>query len=565
MEVFMFGKNIWLKLTVFTIIFLLFVLILNTGLADNDERYLSLDKGLFYLKQVYETISRNYVDNVNPEGLSKSAIQGIVQELDPYTVFFEKKGSEQLEIITKGKYGGLGMEIGKREGKITVIAPIDDTPAQKAGIRAGDNIIKINKESTIGMSLEKASTMLRGKVGTEVTITIHRPGIDKPITLTLTREEILIKDVTFADFIEEGTTLFRLTSFSDKAESELRQAIINLQKKGDIEHVILDLRGNPGGLLASAVEVANLFIPKGELVVSTRGIHEREAKFKTSKNALLPNAQLVVLVDGGSASASEIVAGAVQDLDRGVIIGSKTFGKGLVQQVKPVDKVNDAFLKITTAKYYIPSGRCIQKEDYKKNRDVFLDISDSTESNNHEKYFTRNARVVYGGGGIYPDIEIQKETTDQYILALWARGYFFNFTVDYLAQQPDFQPVNGITVTDDILMDFQNYIKENDIDFEIEGEKQLEEFLEIAHNESYDSDMIDLVTVALEKLEREKLNKFNKNTNRIRQSLELEFAEKLDGTSARFATSLKYDKTVDKAVEILKSLDQYSQILAAEN
>ncbi len=565
MEVFMFGKNIWLKLTVFTIIFLLFVLILNTGLADNDERYLSLDKGLFYLKQVYETISRNYVDNVNPEGLSKSAIQGIVQELDPYTVFFEKKGSEQLEIITKGKYGGLGMEIGKREGKITVIAPIDDTPAQKAGIRAGDNIIKINKESTNGMSLEKASTMLRGKVGTEVTITIHRPGIDKPITLTLTREEILIKDVTFADFIEEGTTLFRLTSFSDKAESELRQAIINLQKKGDIERVILDLRGNPGGLLASAVEVANLFIPKGELVVSTRGIHEREAKFKTSKNALLPNAQLVVLVDGGSASASEIVAGAVQDLDRGVIIGSKTFGKGLVQQVKPVDKVNDAFLKITTAKYYIPSGRCIQKEDYKKNRDVFLDISDSTESNNHEKYFTRNARVVYGGGGIYPDIEIQKETTDQYILALWARGYFFNFTVDYLAQQPDFQPVNGITVTDDILMDFQNYIKENDIDFEIEGEKQLEEFLEIAHNESYDSDMIDLVTVALEKLEREKLNKFNKNTNRIRQSLELEFAEKLDGTSARFATSLKYDKTVDKAVEILKSLDQYSQILAAEN
>lgn len=565
MEVFMFGKNIWLKLTVFTIIFLLLVLILNTGLADNDERYLSLDKGLFYLKQVYETISRNYVDDVNPEGLSKSAIKGIVEELDPYTVFFEKKGSEQLEIITKGKYGGLGMEIGKREGKITVIAPIDDTPAQKAGIRAGDNIIKINEESTIDLSLEKASTMLRGKVGTEVTITIHRPGIDEPITLTLTREEILIKDVTFADFIEEGTTLFRLTSFSDKAESELKQAIINLQKKGDIERVILDLRGNPGGLLASAVEVANLFIPKGELVVSTRGIHEREAKFKTSKNALLPNAQLVVLVDGGSASASEIVAGAVQDLDRGVIIGSKTFGKGLVQQVKPVDKVNDAFLKITTAKYYIPSGRCIQKEDYKKNRDVFLDISDSTESNNHEKYFTRNARVVYGGGGIYPDIEIQKETTDQYILALWARGYFFNFTVNYLAQQPDFQPVNGITVTDDILMDFQNYIRENDIDFEIEGEKQLEEFLEIAHNESYDSDMIDLVTVALEKLEREKLDKFNKNTNKIRQSLEMEFAEKLDGTSARFATSLKYDKTVDKALEILKSLDQYSQILAAEN
>jgi carboxyl-terminal processing protease len=558
-------NKIWSHLALVIITIVVSTWILNNSFAGNEQMYLKLDKGLFYLKQVYETVSRNYVDDVDPEGLSKSAIKGIVEELDPYTVFFEKKGSEHLDIITKGKYGGLGMEISKQEGNITVISPIDDTPAQRAGIRAGDVILKIDKESTKEMSLDDASTKLRGKVGTQVTIQIQRPGVNDPIKLTLTRQEIVIKDISFANFIEPGAALFRLTSFSDKAASELKQAIIDLQKEGEIKRVILDLRGNPGGLLASSVEVANIFIEKGELIVKTRGTHEREAEFFTTKNALLPEVPLIVLVDGGSASASEIVAGAVQDIDRGVIIGTKTFGKGLVQQVYPVDKVNDAFLKITTAKYYIPSGRCIQKEDYKRNKKVFTDLSDSSDFNNHETFYTKNGRAVYGGGGISPDIIIQSKKTDQYLIALWVQGHFFKFTVDYLAKHPGIKPSNGFSVTDEIIEAFSSYLDEKEIDFEIEGEGELELFLDIADIEGYQSGMVDLVNEVLEKLDQEKLMEFDRNQSRIKESLELEFAEKLDGSAARIATMLKYDESVEKALDILSSEEEFQKILFVNN
>ena len=397
------------------------------------------------------------------------------------------------------------MEIGKQEGKITVISPIDDTPAQRAGIRAGDIVVTIDGVQAEQFTLDEASGKLRGQAGTTVDLEIQRPGLDESIKLTLTRQDIIIKDVPYADFIEPGIAFIRLSSFSDKAGSEVREAVRSLQRKGSIDRLVLDLRGNPGGLLASAVEVSNIFLPKGELVVQTRGNHEKENQFTTIENALLPNIPLVVLVDGGSASASEIVAGAIQDLDRGIVIGSKTFGKGLVQQVYPVDKVNDAFLKITTAKYYIPSGRCIQKDDYKKNKDVFTDLSDSVDYNNHKEYFTRNGRVVYGGGGIQPDIEVDREKIDQYLIALWSQGHFFRFTVDYLTTHPDMKLTNGFTVTEEIMYDFRNYLQQKDMDFDIEGEPELEEFLKIAADEKYNADLTDLVTVALQKLEKEKV------------------------------------------------------------
>ncbi|UCF64913.1 MAG: S41 family peptidase [bacterium] len=561
----MFRKSPWPQMILLAVVIVVSVSILNNSFANNEQMYLKLDKGLFYLKQVYETISRNYVDEVDPEGLSKSAIHGIVEELDPYTVFFEKKGSEQLDVITKGKYGGLGMEISKQKGNITVISPIDNTPAQRAGIRAGDIIKKIGDEETEQMTLEEASGKLRGQAGTEVTLELKRPGLSDPIKLTLIREDIVIKDVSYAGFVEPGTAFLRLSSFSDKAAGELKEAIRQLEKESKIERVILDLRGNPGGLLASAVEVGNVFLPKGELIVETRGTHERESKFNTPQNAILGDVPLVVLVDGGSASASEIVAGAIQDLDRGVIIGSRTFGKGLVQQVYPVDKVNDAFLKITTAKYYIPSGRCIQKEDYKRNKEVFTNMADTADFNNHKKYLTRNGRTVFGGGGISPDIEVDTPEMDQYIIALWVQGHFFNFAVDYLADHPDTRVNNGFQVTEKMIQDFKDYLEQKDMDFDIEGESKLEEFLELARKEEYSEDMIDLVIVALQKLQQEKTVQFEKHTAEIKQALETEFAEKLGGSAARIATLLKYDETVDSAKQVLKQPQEYQQILAVKN
>ncbi|NOX37486.1 MAG: S41 family peptidase [Calditrichaeota bacterium] len=534
----------------------------NTTVAGSDDLYYKIDKGLFNLKEVFETLSRNYVDELDPEGVSKAAIHGMVSELDPYTVFFEDPGSQRLGMITRGKYGGLGMEIVKQNGRITVIAPMEDTPAKRAGILPGDVITKIDGEPTDDMTLEEASQKLRGKVGTQVTIEIERPGLDEPIEMTLTREEIVIKDVTYADFLEPGTVLLRLSGFSDKAARELKDAIHRLKSQGEIERIILDLRGNPGGLLTSAVEVANIFLSPGQLVVSTRGAHEKENKFYTKEPALLPHQPLVVLVNQWSASASEIVAGAIQDLDRGVLVGTQTFGKGLVQKVYPIDKINQSYLKITTAKYYTPSGRSIQKEDYKKNKDIFVDLSDSVEYDDHINYYTRNGRVVHGGGGIHPDVVVENEKMDRFLAALTSRGYFFRFSVEYLAAHPELKEQPQFEVTDEMIDAFLAFLDKEGFDYELAGEEELEKFLEIARENNYNDDIQDLVQVAMQKLEVEKRNLYQKDRDKIRRYLEAEFAEKLGGSRARIEAMLKYDKQVKKALEVLHNLSTYQEILA---
>lgn len=535
----------------------------NNSLANNgDDVYYKIDKGLFYLKEVFETVSRNYVDELDPEKLSKSAIKGMLQDFDPYTVFFEDPGSHQMRMITRGKYGGIGMEIGFQNQNITVISPMEGTPAQRAGIRPGDIIIQIDNVPTKSMTLEDASQKLRGKIGTKVSLQIERPGIKSPISIVLTREEIVLKDVNYAAFVEPGTVYIRLSAFSDKAGKELKDAINNLQAQAAIEKVILDLRGNPGGLLTSAVEVAGVFLPPGQLVVSTRGYHESENKFFTKEEPLLPRQPLVVLIDQSSASASEIVAGAIQDLDRGVLVGEETFGKGLVQKVFPIDKVSQAYLKITTAKYYIPSGRSIQKEDYKKNNSVYVDLSDSVEYDSHIDYYTVNGRIVHGGGGIHPDVEVKEDELDLFMQNLIARGLFFQFTVDFLSNHPEFKNATSVPIDDHIMSDFQGYVKKQEFDFDLEGEADLNKFLEVAREKKYDKDIQDLVAVALQKLDATKLEEFSRNTKGIEHLLEAEFAEKLNGTSARIKATLSKDPDVTRAIEVLRNMNQYQQILA---
>ncbi len=543
-------------------ILLVVVWFFNITVAGNEDLYYKIDKGLFNLKEVFEILNRHYVDELDPEGISQAAIDGMVKELDPYTVYFEDPGSERLGMITRGKYGGLGMEIGVQDGKITVIAPMEDTPAWRAGILAGDVITKIDGQSTRNMTIEEASRKLRGKVGTQVTLEIQRPGVDEPITLTLTREEIVVKDVTFADFIDSGTVLIRLSGFTEKAPREMKQAITELKRRGTIERVILDLRGNPGGLLSSAVEVANIFLPPGELVVSTRGKNERESKFFTKEMPLLPNVPLVVLVNQYSASASEIVAGAIQDLDRGVIVGTTTFGKGLVQKVFPIDKINQTYLKITTAKYYTPSGRLIQKEDYKKNKKVFVDLSDSVEYNQKTNYYTKNGRIVHGGGGIVPDVKIEGEKLDRFISAIRSRGYLFRFTVAYLSQHPELKQQQHIEVTDDILAAFEQYLKDEGFDYELNGEDELEAFLNVAQKEGYDEDIQDLVKVALQKLDAQKGNAVQSHAEQLKRHLEMEFAEKIGGSRARLRVWFQYDPQLKRALELLHDMPRYQEILA---
>jgi carboxyl-terminal processing protease len=488
----------------------------------------------------------------------------MLEEFDPYTVFYEDPGSENLRMITSGKYGGIGMEIGFQNGKVTVMSPMEDTPAQRAGIQSGDVITKIDDELVSELSLEDASHKLRGKIGSEVTIEIERPMAEEPIVLTLTREEIIINDVTFAEFIEPGTAFIRLSRFSDKAGTELKEAIRNLKSEGNIEKVILDLRENPGGLLTAAVEVVDVFVEPDQLVVSTRGSHENETKFHTQEKAMLPTEKLVVLINGYSASASEIVAGAIQDLDRGVLVGTRTFGKGLVQKVYPVDNVTQSYLKVTTAKYYVPSGRSIQKEDYKKNKDVFMNLSDSVEYDKKIKFYTKNGRVVHGGGGIKPDFEITDENHDRILMSLSARGYSFRFTVDYLSKHPDLKNGSTLKVTDQILSDFLNSIEEENVNIEIEGEKELNDFIKIADTQKYDPDIKDLVSVALQKLEVQKKNLYKEKREKIRQMLEAEFAKQLGGNNAKIRSTLSHDDQTKKALELLTNSEMYNQTLAVK-
>ncbi len=558
----MFGSRKYIKLLVAVSLLVSFGWFFNDSVANEDEIYYKIDKGLFYLKEVFETITRNYVDELDPEGMSRSAIEGMLKDFDPYTVFFEDPGSHQMQMITRGKYGGVGMEIGIQNGRITVIAPMEDTPAMRAGIQAGDVILEIDGEPVQDMSLEEASRKLRGKVGTEVSLVVERPGVDEPISFHLVREEIILKDVTYYSFVEPGTAYFRLSAFSDKAARELKDAIRDLAAQAPIERVILDLRGNPGGLLTSAVEVANVFLPPGKLVVSTRGAHETENKFYTREQPLLPHQPLVVLVNGSSASASEIVAGAIQDLDRGVLVGETTFGKGLVQKVYPIDKISQAYLKITTAKYYTPSGRSIQKEDYKKNRAVFIDLSDSVEYNPKINYYTRNGRVVHGGGGIHPDIEVGDIEYDRLLQNLIGKGFFFRFAVDYLTRHPELKEQGAVKVDDRMVEAFRAFLAREEFQYEIEGERELQKFLEVAREKQYDRDMVDLVAVAYQKLELEKEKQFARDEQQIRRLLSAEFAETIGGSRARIESMLSYDHQLSKAIQVLHNMNQYQEILA---
>ena len=511
------------------------------------------------MREVYLQLNQHYVEDVDPYPLIKAGINGMLDKLDPYTVFIDEDGERRLRIITTGKYGGLGMEVGLRNKKITVISPIDDSPAQRMGIRAGDIIEEVDGVSVEGWGIEKVSGKLHGKVGTKVKLMLRRPGLEKPFELTLTREEIIIKDVGFADFVAPGIAYVNLSGFTEKAAAELKLAIKELQDKGKIKAFILDLRGNPGGLLKSAVDVVNVFVPKGKLVVYTKGFREKEARFYTSKIPVLPDVPLAVLVDGGSASASEIVAGALQDMDRAVIIGEPTFGKGLVQKVYTLDEQFGGKLKITTAKYYVPSGRCIQKRDYGENNDIFLRDSIAADSSSHV-FFTENKRKVFDHGGVYPDVTVHQDSMNYIVVDLIRKNLLFDFSVQYHQQHPEWQ---GDFVIDNNIMDrFSQYLKEKDFKPTFIVDRELNKVKKIAGREGYSEKTLELIEKLRNQFENEREAIYLNNLEQIRTLLRLELAEKYYGKDLRHKLSLQDDNQAQETIRILQDKAQYKDILA---
>ena len=521
------------------------------------DYYFSVGKNMSVFGKVYEEITKRYVEVIDPEEFMRAGINGMLNTLDPYTLYIEKDGNQELQIMTKGKYGGVGMRISKRDDWATVIEPpFEGTPSARAGIREGDKIIAVDSMSTKDLTITETAHRLRGKPGTEVFVKIRRFGEEDSMEFRLIRAEIKVEEISYAGFVKDRIGYIRLHQFSRDVGNQVNDAISDLKKQG-MESLILDLRGNPGGLLESAVAVADNFLPKGELVVSRKGrTKDSNEEYRANKAAIWPDGPVVVLVDTFSASASEIVAGAIQDLDRGLVIGSPTFGKGLVQQVVPIS--SESALKITTSKYYIPSGRLIQKSDVFTGSKVLMTNSE-VDWDSTKTFKTSSGREVKGNGGITPDIRITRKKIPMIVRQMIMKSMFFNFSIEYAASHE--HSLETFEIDDAIITEYKAFLKSKNFKYRTETEEEIRDLEKVLDEAGYK----DRVNSALSELKRvadeEKEKDFDESIDFIKWYLKEEIAAKLWGTSAKTKASFERTPEIQKALEILSDKEIYYSLL----
>lgn len=517
--------------------------------------------------QIAAVVNSNYMEDVNAQNLVKAGINGMLSILDPYSNYLEPKQYSALMEDTQGQFEGLGIEISVKEGWLTVISPLEDTPAERMGIQAGDRIVKIEGVSTKGITDDEAVSKLRGKKGTVVHITVEREGINQPMEYTIERDVISIKSVPYYGMAADGIGYIRLNRFSDTSGKELKEAVRELERK-HIKSLILDLRGNPGGLLSEAVGAANVFLEPEKLVVAIKGkAKSQNNDFFSTDKPLYPQLPLAVLVDGGSASGSEIVAGAIQDWDRGVIIGDTTFGKGLVQTVFNLQ--DGAGLKLTTAKYYTPSGRCIQRpEDLKNNGSDTGEtaVPDSVKSDStqmKQKFFTNDGRVVYGGGGITPDVYVPYPRLSPLEYNLLAKLTFFDFAVHYTATHPNLP--KDFEVDENMLTEFKEFLKTKNFSYQTSSELELEKLKGVVKEEER-SEAVDQKIKELEDLiTAEKENDYRKAEAYIKSEIKENILVKLYGQGAKYeGVWFKDHPQIVKAIQILSHPQEYKTLLSVK-
>lgn len=518
--------------------------------------YLDISKNLELFGKVYKEISFNYVDEIDPQEFMRAGIKGMLKTLDPYTIFIDEKNQDDINLLTNGKYGGVGISIGVRDNNITILEVLEGYSAQRQGIRVGDIITKINEKVVSPKIIDDISSLVKGEPGTSVQLHILRFGEQDTLLFNLIREEVIVKNLIFADFYPENSNnvYLKLTNFSRSAADELRSALRNLKSKKEIKSVILDLRGNPGGLLDVAVDICDKFLSKDLLIVSTRGRdYKSEKKYFAKEEPLIADENLIVLINGGSASASEIVAGAIQDHDRGIILGTQSFGKGLVQTITPLSF--NTSLKVTTAKYYTPSGRCIQKIDYSKDNNV-IPFPDSLSS---DAYTTDNKRVVYSAGGITPDTLVNDGIECNLFKDLLAKGLFFSFADKYYYENKN---INFNKIKDDnLVMDFRKFLADKKYDYQSDAEKKLDEVLKSLDEKKDDSKLI-IATKKLKEQFDEMFNKkFDQSKNLFIGELKSELAMRYFGSEEGLKEGLKYDKQFLAALDLIKNQNKYNSFL----
>jgi carboxyl-terminal processing protease len=522
---------------------------------QNEDIFLKINKSVEVFGKIYKEVILNYVDEVDPEKFIRAGIKGMLSELDPYTVFIDEKHSEEVDALTTGKYGGIGISISKFDTSIVVIKVSRGYPADKAGIRVGDVIVQIDSIYVKDKSLDEVRSLMVGKPGTQLKVKVIREGVSNPLVFELTRAEVEVKNITFYDFIDDGIAYIKLERFSRNAGEELRKAIKNLQSKGEIKGLILDLRDNPGGLLDAAVDVVEKFVPEGSLIVSTKGRKPDAVRnyFSTEKPILL-DVPLVVVVNGSSASASEIVAGAIQDLDRGVVLGTKTFGKGLVQTITYLSY--NTFLKMTTAKYYTPSGRCIQEIDYFHKPDgVFIQKPDSEQ----KVFKTKNGRIVYAEGGIFPDTVVEEKKRSDFVEALAQRRLFFKFANKFRAENESIP--DDFVINDSIFSRFEDFVKKSNFSYKDSFEINLEKAVEYAKRQKLNNGYIAEVEAMLNKVRTQRIDYFKLYQEQIADELAREIISRYKYEDELIAWGLKNDNQVKTAVAILKNKKSYNLLL----
>ncbi|MFW6042926.1 MAG: S41 family peptidase [Marinilabiliaceae bacterium] len=526
---------------------------------DEDDEKFSIVKNLDIFYSLFRELNTYYVDETDPEKLVETSIESMLESLDPYTDYIPESEMDDFNFMTTGNYAGIGALITRKGDNVYVSEPYKGFPADEAGIKAGDKILAIDGEEMKGKPTDQVSNHLKGPAKSEVTVTVERYGEEDPMDIEIVRRNIQINPVSYHGMVDDETGLIILNNFTRDCTREVEKALEELKEKEGAEKVILDLRGNPGGLMEEAVNLANLFLPKGSEVVSTKGKIERWDKdYRAPREPVDTVIPLTVLIDRRSASASEIVAGAIQDHDRGVIVGNRSFGKGLVQTTRNLPY--NTKLKVTTAKYYIPSGRCIQAHDYSElNEDGSLSYVPDSLISKHE---TAKGRTVYDGGGISPDVIVDNDRYSNVIYALMSQQTIFGYANRFQAEHDSLPEPSEFSVTDEIYEDFVSYVESlDDFRYTSESKERYKKLEEAAREEGYYEVNNDVFKEMREKLDVDVSHDLQTFRDEVERLLADELLKRYYYRSGAIKHSLDKDRDLNEAIEVLNDEARYKGIL----
>ena len=538
-------------------IFISIFLVVGSVLFAFRTDYFEVAKQMEIYTTMFKEINMYYIDEVNPAKLTDTAIKNMLNDLDPYTKFYDEQGVEDVRINSSGEYSGIGAQSNYYDGKLIIIELFKGFSADKSGIKVGDQIVKIDNILIEDYNGKQVSTLLKGSPNTNVDLIIKRQG--KLLNFHVKREKISVDPVPHFQLMDDGIGYIALDRFNDKATSSIKKAFVDLKSKG-MNKLILDLRGNPGGLLNEAINTTNLFVPKNEVVVKTVAkVKKWSETYKTRNEPIDQEIPIVVLIDGNSASAAEIVAGSLQDLDRAVILGARSFGKGLVQRYRNL--TYGTKLKLTISKYYTPSGRNIQELDYtNRNGKQIPKFSDQKRN----AFKTKNGRTVYDGGGIAPDIKIEKSERTDVTKALYKSNAIFNYATSYYFKNESIEKPEEYVFKDTDYQNFLNFINQNKTNFKTISEKKFESAFKSAKNENLSSSIYTTYKDLIEQLKNQKIEALNKNKEEIKEHISDEIINRYYFKKGEYQNHIAFNKSIKEAIKVLKNTEQYNHILKNE-